>query len=136
MKLTVSEEIMAVVEAAERELGLDREEALKRMFALFGMARDGVRAGMHLGLVRDPSRLDQRITGLGEGAAPLGPVRRTVTVRIAVAVDKDGKWTAGVGNHECLILDDLAEGEAWHWVEAELPIPGDPPVTRGRVAED
>ncbi len=55
---------------------------------------------------------------------------KTVRVRIAVAVDKDGKWSAcGLPSYEswdeamdCWV-DDLAPGEAQYWVEATLPIP-------------
>lgn len=55
-----------------------------------------------------------------------------VRVKIAVAVDPDGKWMAsgyGYGNpidwNEQMVcmLDDLAPGEARYWVTAELDVP-------------
>lgn len=53
-----------------------------------------------------------------------------VKVRIAVAVDKNGKWVAYAHDakeswDDCMefMLDDLHEGESRYWVEAELEIP-------------
>lgn len=52
---------------------------------------------------------------------------KTVKVRIAVAVDPSGQWTAaGWPNMEHVdmcAVDDLGPGESYFWVEAELPIP-------------
>ena len=54
----------------------------------------------------------------------------TAKVRIAVAVDKDGKYVAYAHDAkaswlDCMdcMLDDLAPGEARYWVTAELPLP-------------
>jgi hypothetical protein len=64
------------------------------------------------------------------GSAPLA--RRTVRVRIAVAVDHTGAWSAGgtseyasddKRNRECVYLEGLQEGEVFHWVEADVPVP-------------
>ena len=52
----------------------------------------------------------------------------TVKVRIAVAVDPSGDWSAA-GHRDATwkdvdyILDGVGNGEARYWVEAELPIP-------------
>ena len=55
---------------------------------------------------------------------------KTIKVRIAVAVDKDGKYVASAYNSndswdECMscALDLLEPGEARYWVTAELPLP-------------
>lgn len=54
---------------------------------------------------------------------------KTVKVRIAVAVDPDGKWAAtgweGLKTDEAFdfILDDLKHGESRFWLTAELPVP-------------
>ena len=54
----------------------------------------------------------------------------TVRVRIAVAVDCNGKWYAsGVSRwNDQRVLDEmpilgLAEGETYHWIEADVPVP-------------
>jgi hypothetical protein len=58
----------------------------------------------------------------------------TVRVRIAVAVDKDGKWnccgwktdmTAKKYDAEAmgLAVDGVADGEARYWIEADVPLP-------------
>lgn len=55
---------------------------------------------------------------------------RTVRVRIAVAVTPDGAWSAfgysgydEKGVKESVFIDDLPEGEQFHWIEADVPIP-------------
>ena len=57
---------------------------------------------------------------------------RTVKVRIAVAVDPDGRWSAfaysdkdGIvkTTHDDLFVDDMKDGEARYFVTADLPIP-------------
>lgn len=57
---------------------------------------------------------------------------RTVKVRIAVAVDSDGRWSAyaysdefGVvkTTHDDVFVDDMKDGEARYFVTAELPVP-------------
>lgn len=57
---------------------------------------------------------------------------RTVKVRIAVAVDRDGRWSAyaysdkdGIvkTTHDDLFVDDMKDGEARYFVTAELPVP-------------
>lgn len=56
---------------------------------------------------------------------------RTVRVRIAVAIDASGAWSACGGTHctgdedarEWLYLEDLKEGEHYYWVEADVPVP-------------
>ena len=54
---------------------------------------------------------------------------KTVRVRIAVAVDPDGFWSANgwAGSNEKVHMeracDTVGEGEARYWLEADLPIP-------------
>ncbi len=55
---------------------------------------------------------------------------KTVRVRIAVAVDCEGQWSAfGIwreddkGTKDNVFIDDLEPGEHYHWVEATLPVP-------------
>lgn len=68
-----------------------------------------------------------------EGYCPGGrALMTTVTVKIAVAVDHKGQWSA-IGwdstsdDHSEVLMDNvvenLEEGEARYWVEAELEIP-------------
>ncbi len=58
-------------------------------------------------------------------------------VRIAVAVDPDGKWCAfgssGVDSWDVLVLDDLEDGEARYWVEAHVDIPERSRIVEGDV---
>lgn len=72
---------------------------------------------------------------------------KTVRVRIAVAVDPSGDWSAsgwktsnGPAGKEAMdiALDSVGEGEARYWVEAELPLPSaaqDVEADAVRVAE-
>lgn len=54
----------------------------------------------------------------------------TVRVRILVAVDDKGQWAA-TGYHrydeeearDIVFTDDLGEALAYHWIEADVPIP-------------
>jgi hypothetical protein len=54
---------------------------------------------------------------------------KTVKVRIAVVVDKEGKYaatgyTAMTDDHAFdFLIEGIADGEARYWLEAELPIP-------------
>ncbi len=70
---------------------------------------------------------------------------KTVKVRIAVAVDKSGKWNAsgwGEGMTHAdeeamdIAVGDIDEGEARYWVEAELPIPEVETVSASKVTEE
>ncbi len=59
---------------------------------------------------------------------------KTVKVRVAVAVDPSGKWSAAGWSREDgtpdegaamdVVLESVDEGEARYWIEAELPLPG------------
>lgn len=65
---------------------------------------------------------------------------QTIKTRILVAVDEKGVWTAaGYHNNpdprEWIALDDLTECVAFHWVEAEIPIPV-PQTFTGTVSND
>jgi len=67
-------------------------------------------------------------------------VSKTVKVRIAVAVDPSGEWSA-TGWHEAsdeLMMecarDSVADGEALYWLEAELAIP-EPETVQASVTE-
>jgi len=57
------------------------------------------------------------------------PQGKTVRVKVAVAVDKNGKWNScGWSNGEEKDVCDLAvepvdEGESLYWLTADLPIP-------------
>jgi hypothetical protein len=65
-------------------------------------------------------------------------VSETVKVRIAIAVDREGKWAAygfsrtdgSPANEEAweIVLDIVDDGEARYWVTAELPVPEDADV--------
>jgi hypothetical protein len=69
---------------------------------------------------------------------------KTVKVRIAVAVDPSGDWSASgwlkrdgkvaEGEAMDIAIDGVNEGEARYWVEAELPIP-EPQVFTGSVSD-
>ncbi len=57
---------------------------------------------------------------------------RTVHVRILVAIDRNGKWVchgyAGATDKEVqewICIDDLEDGEIFHWVEADVPLPAE-----------
>lgn len=61
---------------------------------------------------------------------------KTVKVRIAVAVDRKGDWSSAGWNTSYddaryardafgSAVENLDEGEARYWLEAELPIPED-----------
>lgn len=71
--------------------------------------------------------------------------QRTVTVRIAVAVDPSGRWNASGWSNATtgqpeegaamdLAIEGVDEGEARYWVEATLPLPSSQ-VVRGTVVE-
>ena len=54
----------------------------------------------------------------------------TVRVRILVAIDRDGKWTAlGAWSYtddemkDLIFTDNLDPGEVYHWIEANVPLP-------------
>lgn len=58
--------------------------------------------------------------------------RRTVKVRVAVCVDREGDWaasgwpveTAAAGEEVMRVAGEgLLAGEARYWLEAELPVP-------------
>lgn len=62
----------------------------------------------------------------------------TVRVRVLVAVDRRGKWAAcGASDHdakEIIYIDDLEDGEIYHWVEADVPLPAEAgPAIEGSV---
>lgn len=64
---------------------------------------------------------------------------RTVRVRIAVAVDAEGKWAASGwkdGGDKCkdFIADDLGDPYRIVWVEADVPLPAETTV-KGEVVE-
>ena len=56
---------------------------------------------------------------------------KIVRVRIAVAVSPNGEWAAAgySGNKsdndvkEMVFIDGLPDGEQFHWIEADVPIP-------------
>ena len=62
---------------------------------------------------------------------------KTVRVKVAVAVDKNGRWMA-TGAHDNkdrismdTCLDFVEEGEARYWLTADLPIPEETTVEAG-----
>jgi len=69
------------------------------------------------------------------------PNQRTVRVRILVAVDRNGKWAAcgysWSDAKESIFIDDLEDGEVYHWVEADVPLPAEAgPAIEGVVNAD
>ena len=65
--------------------------------------------------------------------------RTTARVRVVVAVDSEGKWSAVGASHfndddarECCYIDDLGTHLAYHWIEADVPIPA-PQTILGKV---
>ena len=54
---------------------------------------------------------------------------KTVKVRVIVAVDCEGNWSAGAHSGEndrtSVYVDNLKEGERYFWLTAELPVPED-----------
>lgn len=58
---------------------------------------------------------------------------KTVKVKIALAVDSDGKWNASgwsnpdgtpnTTNSMDIAVDGVAEGESRYWIELEVPVP-------------
>lgn len=68
------------------------------------------------------------------GQEPLAP--KTVPVRIAVAVNKDGSWTSGGDSSsseaEAILAADPLAGERIVWVTANVPLPDETEV-RGEV---
>ena len=65
--------------------------------------------------------------------------KKTVTVRIAVAVDPSGDWSASgwkdAKDAMGCAVESIGVGEARYWVTAELPIPQAPEV-EGKVEND
>ena len=72
-------------------------------------------------------------------------VEKTITtqrvrVRIAVAVNSKCEWAAfGFSKNtdkemkEAVFVDDMAEGEQFHWIEADVPVPQEQ-IIEGEVA--
>ncbi len=67
-------------------------------------------------------------------------------IRIAVAIDKNGKWGSGGWGEpgqitpsdqmwDAALCGDIAEGEARYWVEVEVALPVEKvPVIQGEVS--
>jgi hypothetical protein len=65
-----------------------------------------------------------------------------VRVRILVAIDDNGKWSAcgyysndDAATRDVIFIDDIGEHLSYHWVEADIPIPT-PLTINGVVTED
>ena len=68
----------------------------------------------------------------------MSDIPKTVRVRIRVAVDKLGQWAAaGLWRYDdakaqdLIFIDDLEPGEAYHWIEADVPVPPEEQVIAG-----
>jgi hypothetical protein len=99
----------------------------------------GVHREMPVTMITDPYSHPARLKHDGEPASEA--IRRavnhlntddppTVRVRILVAIDRNGKWTATGASwykdedtRSIAFIDDLESGEAYHWVEADVPLP-------------
>lgn len=76
--------------------------------------------------------------------AEAASARPTVRVRVLVAIDSNGKWTAtGASWHtdkevkEYAFVDDLDSGEVYYWIEADVPLPAEAgPAIPGTVMAD
>jgi hypothetical protein len=74
----------------------------------------------------------------------LNESKLTVRVRILVAVDRNGKWISHGASGESeaearqwIFIEDLEEGEVYHWIEADVPLPVDAgPAIKGMVLHD
>lgn len=55
---------------------------------------------------------------------------QTTRVRILLAIDCKGAWTSAGHSgdrsdpHEWIMIDDLDTHMVYHWIEAEVPVPG------------
>lgn len=54
----------------------------------------------------------------------------TVRVRVCVAIDHNGEWSAFGRScdedkeaQDSVYIEDLADGEHYHWIEATVPVP-------------
>ena len=69
--------------------------------------------------------------GVVSPASDRAPTVKTIRVRILVAVNHDGEWSAVGGSYcdgkkakEYVYLDEMKEGEHYYyWVEADIPVP-------------
>lgn len=61
--------------------------------------------------------------------------QRTVRVRIAVAVDPQGRWAAqgwfASDPDWTDVICDVGSGEVRYWIEADVPLPAPPAVIEG-----
>lgn len=64
INLTVSRDLDDMLTQVAEEEGCTRLRAMQTGFALLKVCRDAVRAGKHVGLVADPSRLETEIVGM------------------------------------------------------------------------
>jgi hypothetical protein len=67
---------------------------------------------------------------------------RTQRVRILVAIDDGGRWSAiGASTmpddqcREWIVIDGLSNHLSYYWVEAEVPLPTTPPTIDGVATE-
>lgn len=61
---------------------------------------------------------------------PRSQTTRTIRVRIVVAIDQNKSWSAfGAAGYsdeqtkDTVFIDELADGEHHHWIEADVPVP-------------
>lgn len=66
----------------------------------------------------------------------------TKRIRILVAIDSDGKWVSAGCDYgsasdpkEWIFLDDLGTNLTYHWIEADVPVPGETTIEGQIYAE-
>lgn len=100
---------------------ITREELKRRLMERGGISPDDAENAAVMDLFDE---IDQLRSG-----KPKQQQGKTVMVKVAVAVDKNGHWMA-VGAHDNedrtsmdTCLDFVEDGEARYWLTAELPVP-------------
>lgn len=67
---------------------------------------------------------------------------KTVRVRIAVRINKEGQWRANSSSETyntfsgIVAAQGLEIGEVLHWIEADVPIPEEPKLIVGEVTAE
>lgn len=64
LSLQITPELDRMLERIVTETGATKAEVFRQALALMKVAHEGKRQGQHIGLAKDPARLDTEIVGL------------------------------------------------------------------------